>query len=265
MSLVDSIVAQVLQLETSLFHARARLAANTDSEALHDLRIGVRRLRSLLRPLRGKEGVAALEHAAAAVGELTTPARDLEVLIEQLRSRGLDQPASHRAVILAAWQGEILSSPLLQQLFDCLASWPADFRRAQRQGELRKLDKLLNKRLDKLKRRLQDALADPQHDPHRLRLLVKRNRYAKEAYPQHSPVSADGVRALKAVQGALGRWHDRYQWCLKASQEADLQPLREQWKDEAVAALQKAEAKLLVLGEVLAARTRARHPTEGRL
>ena len=265
MSLADAIVAHVLRLETALYHARARLEAGTDGEALHDLRIAVRRLRSLLRPLHGKEGVVALEQAAAAVGELTTPARDLEVLIEQLRKRGLLAPASSRAARLTASREEILRSPVLQQLFDRLAAWPADLRLAQRQGELRRLDGLLNKRLGKLKVRLQDALADPQHDPHRLRLLVKRNRYAQEAYPQHSPISADGVLALKAVQGALGRWHDRYQWCLRASQEADLKPLREQWKSEAVEALQKAEGKLLLLTDALTAKTKSRRRTKGNL
>ena len=55
MSAVDQIITQFLTLETALFHAYARLAARTDGEALHDLRINLRRLRSLLHPLRGKQ------------------------------------------------------------------------------------------------------------------------------------------------------------------------------------------------------------------
>nr|WP_242070876.1 MULTISPECIES: CHAD domain-containing protein [Pseudomonas] len=46
-------------------------SARTDSEALHDLRIAVRRIRSLLRPMRALSEVAALNFAAAGVGRLT--------------------------------------------------------------------------------------------------------------------------------------------------------------------------------------------------
>ncbi|WP_185831727.1 hypothetical protein [Pseudomonas aeruginosa] len=44
MPFVDALIAQVLKLEITLYHASARLASNTDGEALHDLRISVRRL-----------------------------------------------------------------------------------------------------------------------------------------------------------------------------------------------------------------------------
>jgi len=56
-ALVDQLVAQVIGLEVGLLSCQARLAAVTDDEALHDLRTTVRRLRSLLRPLRGLPGV----------------------------------------------------------------------------------------------------------------------------------------------------------------------------------------------------------------
>lgn len=262
-AIVDAVVAQVLRLEVSLHHARARLAAGTDGEALHDLRIGLRRLRSLLKPLRGRDSVSALERAAAAVGQLTTPVRDLEVLAGELRRRGLHEAAGRREARLATRYGEILHSSELAQLFACLDSWPADWRRAERGGELRRLARLLDRRLDKQRGRLLDALANLQHDPHRIRLLVKRNRYAADAYPHHSPLSRRARAALKTVQSALGDWHDRYQWCLRASREADLQPLRQPWQAQAVAALQQAEDRMLVLaGELL--RTPRRHASSPR-
>jgi hypothetical protein len=71
--LIDRLVAQVLGLEVRLLACQARLSARTDPEALHDLRTTVRRMRSLLRPLRGLPGVEQLEAAASAVGSLTTP------------------------------------------------------------------------------------------------------------------------------------------------------------------------------------------------
>ncbi len=253
MATVDAIIAHVVTLEVSLYHACARLEARTDPEALHDLRIAVRRLRSLLKPLRDRDGVGELEGAAAAVGRLTTPVRDLEVLIEELRSRGLSEAAGAREATLASRHGEIVQSPELRQLFACLDAWPADFRAARREGELRRLDKLLGKRLRRQMVRLQSALADRQHDPHRIRLLVKRNRYAADAYPQHSPISAEAVIALKAMQGRLGAWHDRYQWCLKAAEESDLAPLLRQWQNEASAALAQAEDQAPALAQRLQA------------
>ena len=75
-ALVNRLVAQVLSLDIRLLACQARLTARTDPEALHDLRTTVRRLRSLLRPLRGLPGVEQLEAAASSVGDLTTPLQD---------------------------------------------------------------------------------------------------------------------------------------------------------------------------------------------
>lgn len=123
-SLFDSILAQVLTLEISLYHARLRLRAGTDDEALHDLRIQLRRLRSLLRPLRRIASVASLERAAALLGKLTTPVRDLEVLIGELQSRGYGELAARRRARLQRAYGRILHSRELPALFAALDDWP---------------------------------------------------------------------------------------------------------------------------------------------
>ena len=88
MSFVDDFVAQIIALEVSLYHSRARLQANSDGEALHDMRIAVRKIRSLLRPLRNLPEVVALNQAAADVGRATTPTRDLQVIIGELQKMG---------------------------------------------------------------------------------------------------------------------------------------------------------------------------------
>lgn len=97
MSFVDDFVAQIISLEVSLYHSRARLQANSDSEALHDLRIAVRKIRSLLRPLRNMPEVVELNQAAAEVGRATTPTRDLEVIVDELRKMGYPRQAMSRA------------------------------------------------------------------------------------------------------------------------------------------------------------------------
>ncbi len=86
---VDGLLAEVIGQQVALMAAVARLEARTDGEALHDLRIALRRLRSLLRPIRGVPGVEELERAAAELGRLSGPIRDLEVLLPALAAEGL--------------------------------------------------------------------------------------------------------------------------------------------------------------------------------
>lgn len=84
---VTPLIEHVLRLDVALQAASARLQARSDDEALHDLRVGVRRLRSLLRPLRNLSDVNTLEAAATALGHLSTPLRDSEVLVQELEAR----------------------------------------------------------------------------------------------------------------------------------------------------------------------------------
>lgn len=51
-ALVDMYVVEFIHLEMAAFHVRSRLEAQADPVALHDLRIVIRRLRSLLTPLK---------------------------------------------------------------------------------------------------------------------------------------------------------------------------------------------------------------------
>ncbi|WP_268593414.1 CHAD domain-containing protein, partial [Escherichia coli] len=73
MAFVAEIVTQLRRLEPALNEALLRLQQAQDSEALHDLRVCLRRIRSLLRPLRGCPGATRLDRAAAELGRLTTP------------------------------------------------------------------------------------------------------------------------------------------------------------------------------------------------
>lgn len=70
---IDVLIARVLQLEVNLLAGRERMAAATDDEALHDVRIAVRKLRSLLRPFRKMIEHDPLVNAAAALGPQQQP------------------------------------------------------------------------------------------------------------------------------------------------------------------------------------------------
>ena len=246
---IDALIAQVLTLEVQLRASQARLAARTDAEALHDLRIALRRLRSLLRPLRDLPGVEPLRAAAGAVGELSGPLRDLEVLLPELREKGLSDAEAVRLARLEAGYEHLLASSALERLFRHLDAWPALWRQAQYSGALSGLRKRVRKRLVKQRRQLARALRDPAHDRHRLRLLIKRVRYGFDAYPELIPVGGDEPARLKAAQSALGDWHDRLQWLARAEAEPDLQPLASAWRAELTEAEQRADQALELLLE----------------
>lgn len=243
-SMVDHLVAQVLGLHIKLLACQARLAASTDPEALHDLRTTVRRLRSLLRPLRGVSGVEQLEAAAKAVGELTTPLRDMEVLAAHLSEQGLSEAATVRINKVSKAYGQVATSAELGRLFNTLDQFPGFLRVQQRQQLLRGLRKTIEKGMDKQWKKLRDAIADPAHDRHRLRLLIKRVRYAAEAYPELSHQPKKMQSRLKAAQGALGDWHDHLQWLAQAGREHDLAPCIATWQTGIVRAEKKADVAL---------------------
>jgi CHAD domain-containing protein len=237
--MINRLVAHVLGLEVRLLACQARLSARTDPEALHDLRTTVRRLRSLLRPLRGLPGVEQLEAAASRVGDLTTPLRDREVLAAYLLEHDQPEAAHRRMAQMAEAYPAVAMSPEVAQLLMILDAFPRFLRASQRQGLIKGLRQRIEKRLAKQWKKLDKALHDPAHDRHRLRLLIKRVRYGIEAYPELDRLPKAAMPRLKSAQGALGDWHDCLQWLAMAEQETDLQPCVADWKT----AMAKAEGR----------------------
>lgn len=227
--MVDQLVAQVIGLEVGLLSCQARLAAVTDDEALHDLRTTVRRLRSLLRPLRGLPGVEQLELAASTIGQLTTPLRDREVLAAYLHQHGHHEAADRRLRLQTDAYRHVAQSSELAHLLLILDAFPRFIRASEHQKLLKGLRSRIEKRLAKQWQKLDEALKDPDHDRHRLRLLIKRVRYAAEAYPELDKLPANAMARLKRAQGALGDWHDCWQWLIQAEHQPDLQPCVATW------------------------------------
>ncbi|KAF1053764.1 MAG: hypothetical protein GAK43_01254 [Stenotrophomonas maltophilia] len=251
-SFSDYLVAGLIEQEVALLSATERLRARSDSEALHDLRIAVRRLRSLLHPTHGWPGIDELETALRDIGQLSGPLRDLEVLLPVLREQGLERSAQQRQPALEAGYTALLGSEQLQRLLRLLDGWPPLWRTAQRQGALEGLHDKVHKRLAQQWKRLRAALEDPAHDRHRLRLLIKRVRYALEAYPKDSPVPRKALAVLKDAQAALGDWHDYEQWLLRSERELDLMPLQPHWNARHDLAEQLADEALERLAKALA-------------
>ncbi|MBP8184789.1 MAG: CHAD domain-containing protein [Pseudomonas sp.] len=249
---VDDLIAQLLTLQINLYACCERLRAQTDAEALHDLRIAVRKLRSLLRPLRGLLDCSGLELAAQALGHISGPLRDAEVLLAQLHGR---DPAAQRVrqQHLQAGYRQLLRSPQLGALFSALDAWVRACRQAQAAGQLRGAGKHSRKRLAKNLQALLLALATPGADRHRLRIVLKRLRYGAQAYPQRVALTHRQMLALSAAQSALGDWHDCQQWLLCAEQQHDLQPLVGTWQDALLVAERRSEQALQQLQAALLA------------
>ncbi|QLC72266.1 CHAD domain-containing protein [Pseudomonas sp. LPB0260] len=246
-AVVDKVLEQVLTQQVRLYACRERLVAATDPEALHDLRIALRRLRSLLRPLRGLSAIDRLQASAVALARLSGPLRDLEVLLGHLRDLEKADALARRLPQLRRGYVALLESRELQALFDALDDWPQQWHRAQADKQLKGVERQVRRRLTKQRRLLGATLADVRHDRHRLRLLIKQVRYAAEAYPGLGGVSAEARAHLKQAQAALGDWHDRLQWLLRAEQEPDLAPCVAIWRAELDRAERSADQALLQL------------------
>jgi len=238
---IGTLRSEVLQLQIALYACRERLQAHTDDEALHDMRVCLRRLRSLLKPLKGAAGSDALQQRAAELGRLSGPLRDLEVLIAMLRQQGEHAAADRRVAEQGSGETRLLASRQLSALFRALDEWPQELARQHAGGELDALHKSVRRYLRKQRTRLIEALRDAEHDRHRVRLLIKRVRYTAEAYPQLSPLSNQQLKLLKKGQAVLGDWHDHLQWLARAEREPDLQIFAAQWRQSMQAADQAAE------------------------
>jgi len=248
---IDALIARVVQLEVNLLASRERLAAATDDEALHDVRIAIRKLRSLLRPFRKIIEHDPLVTAAAAAGRISSPMRDSEVLLAELRRHpGMAAVVARRERELPAQYQQLLRSPEAMRLQHALDLWPSFFRRTLHDAAPEHLKGYITRQLRKESERLSAAMADPAHDRHRLRILIKRVRYCADTYPDLVEVSAKQVKALKRAQNALGAWHDRLQWLARAEQEAELAPLVGGWRAELAEAEGRSDGALEGLGEV---------------
>lgn len=242
-----SLQKRIIGLQVRLYACCARMQAHTDDEALHDLRIAVRRLRSLLRPLRKDPCCAALDQAAAALGKASGPLRDLEVLAGELSRRGQAEAAQRRLAERMYGYAQLLAGVPLQRLLIRLDDWPQDCRDARRSGQWRANARRVERSLARQARKLGAALRTPEHDRHRLRLLIKRLRYCAEAWSDHCALSRAALSDLQKAQSALGDWHDHLQWLMRAQGEADLTPCVAAWQHCLASAEQLAEERLQAL------------------
>lgn len=212
--------------------ARPRLADAADAEALHDFRVGLRRLRSCLRAYDAfldqaipKKLARRLKKLAASTG----PGRDTEVQIEWLRGRSPHLSGHHRSGL--SW--------LLARLEGRMRHAYEDMREEIEQ-EFDEVEKDLRRRLSVYKTEvhltgdpgatlatataeilhrqiaeLESHLArvedeEDEEQAHEARISAKRVRYLLEPLAEEIPGAGPVVKRFKALQDILGELHDAH-------------------------------------------------------
>jgi CHAD domain-containing protein len=213
----------------SLVGHLARVGVHEDVEAVHQARVAIRRLRSDLktaRPLLDYRSVRPLRGELDWLMDKLGAVRDLDVLLARLHSDSRAITARDRAGIEAvigqaqedrtqAYEAlrAALRTPrcaaLLEETARLVAAPPFKSRRAILPAA-DVLPQLVRGPLRELRREVQRQGAHPDdHGLHRIRISVKRVRYAAElAAPAAGKQAKRAARGLARVQTVLGEHND---------------------------------------------------------
>jgi CHAD domain-containing protein len=209
--------------------------ADTDPEFLHDLRVAVRRTRSLQRELKKVFPPTALEHFRAEfkwVQQATGPLRDLDVYLLEFDdfAESVPEPARadldvvrgllrDRRVVERGRMEQALRSERFTRL---LEDWRAFLERLpaepvdDRPSAAKPIAEVAARRIERVYRqmvRMGDQIDDdsPPEALHDLRKKGKELRYLLEFFSPVFPskVTKPMVKTLKSLQDTLGRFQDR--------------------------------------------------------
>ncbi|HEX5361842.1 MAG TPA: CHAD domain-containing protein [Fluviicoccus sp.] len=227
--------ARLQALSGKLMDAQSRLSLH-DPEALHDFRVALRELRSLIEPVRQHlYGADELDRLAKACAKPTNGLRDREVLSFEVKRKGLD--ALHLALesgITDAKQALAAHRPadaLIHRLLSLTVYWE----KYLHHRDWDQLEQQIHQYRRKLRRRLKHDLADGKADLHVLRIRIKRYRYFLECYrPLLPELPAGLIKGLKDAQELTGNWHDRQVWVEAATALPELRPLVAGWIAESI-------------------------------
>lgn len=207
-----------------------RLADPTDAEALHDFRVAVRRLRSILRSFRTELDEAVSRKLRNRLRDLTrgtAPARDAEVLIALVKTLEAKLARGQKAGV-----------PWLLARFAERRDRAYDQIRRDLAPEFQKFERRLRKALWTAGRRpassgsvvltfgtvaatllvehaalLEQEIAtlqsaDDESTAHGIRITAKRLRYLLEPFVGSEPRAAAALAQVKEIQTVLGDLHD---------------------------------------------------------
>jgi CHAD domain-containing protein len=216
--------------------AKDRISDPDDAEALHDFRVGLRRLRSTLRTyqdLLGKSVGKKLAKRLKALADSTGDGRDAEVALAWLDAVAQAEPPpapsarpGHRwlrsrlAAVRERAYAEIAErieedfAPLAERLRERLSVYRAEVR-LDATTPPRRFGEVAAAGLAELGQRIEKELAaigsaEDEEGSHRARITAKRIRYLLEPFAAESPEARAAVKKLKQLQELLGELHDAH-------------------------------------------------------
>lgn len=216
------------RLARSLEEQRTRLEAlcsganGLSGDALHDVRVALRRAGAIARLLRGFPGKGDgrdLGPAARDLRKALSPSRSHEVCRSRLLRRfprDEARRAAARSVVARMVPPGQAAAPtpgaILDALGPLLGARIAHLRQAAEEArpevERRLLDRL-GRRLRRRRRRLLDLGVPERSGIHRFRIETKHLRYALEPFEEEIPGTRELLKTLRRLQDAAGDAHDR--------------------------------------------------------
>jgi CHAD domain-containing protein len=239
-SMTGAFLAERLgELEGQLTAVGPRILSPSDDEAVHDLRVALRRTRTLLevgRPVLGRFHADEVRRALRDVQQVSGVLRDEEVVLEIATSLTILGAETRPDVIagIGAWidarkrRERRLRTALRRKVRDgelergrrLLAALLAFRTRPSRD---KRLAKFARRAVERARREVERLRAGPLHEPealHDLRIGYKRLRYTVEAFASVLPEDLASIQHVAArYQGKLGKLHDvdMVIACVKAS------------------------------------------------
>jgi CHAD domain-containing protein len=276
MNIGEYLTPRLWELAGKLRETLPRVETMADEEAVHDMRVLLRRLRSLLKPARkvyGARHTDAVRAALKAVADATGELRDEEVLEQTLGD--IAAPAAARAPLraflrvrkkrLAALQAELVNvveggeAERSIRLLEALITLPI---RPRRERPAEAFGRSVVVRAQRaIERGHGGAHADESTALHELRILYKRLRYAVDGFREVLPAELQGLSARAArFQKRLGEVHDLDVALMTVRAAAELHP---QAQSLLLVALEQARATAVARYLEERAKAEAAPPADG--
>jgi CHAD domain-containing protein len=213
------VAAKLREIDAVLALAIPRVVGHLDDEAIHDLRVAIRRMRTLLkmaRPIFGRFHADAVRKAFTDVMRATGELRDLEVLLGTIegvsesaafmdwrRSCQAREKKLRAAVTAAIERGELDGA---RSMLSALLAFPFDPSRAM------SLSRFARRTVGRARRAVERNRGVDPHDSvglHSLRIACKELRYSIELLFDALPGDAKAMlEPCTIVQDRLGAIHD---------------------------------------------------------
>jgi CHAD domain-containing protein len=225
MTLKDAFRAALVECRAHVVGNIAPVMDSRDAEALHQLRVGLRRLHIALASFGQTRSTEALRTRAKAFFDATGPARDLDVFLTELFEPVVMElgPQEGFAILRAraelararAWDGAVaqIGAPAFADFLDELSAVTERLPKNAAITVYRHAPAVLDKHLSRVTKRGR-GLKTMSHDgTHRLRIALKKLRYAAEFHAslyKQEPAQRY-LKQLKTLQDLLGLVNDAVQ------------------------------------------------------